>query len=150
VLGLFALLSLGAVIVMGSRKAWGYVGGKGTLITLSPIGLGQSLREDAAESFHRMAADAADVGIELRPTSGFRWMGEQMELWSRYLAGEGNLAARPGYSEHQSGTAVDIEVGSSFESGTYRWLSANAHRYGWVNTGKAFSQPEPWHWSWRP
>ncbi|MBP6728228.1 MAG: M15 family metallopeptidase [Microthrixaceae bacterium] len=40
--------------------------------------------------------------------SGRRSYGEQRVLWERYLAG-GNLAARPGTSNHERGLAADLE-----------------------------------------
>ena len=40
--------------------------------------------------------------------SGRRSYGEQRVLWERYLAG-GNLAARPGTSNHERGVAADLE-----------------------------------------
>lgn len=40
--------------------------------------------------------------------SGRRSRGEQQELYDRYLAG-GNLAAKPGTSNHEKGLAADLE-----------------------------------------
>ena len=63
-------------------------------------------------------------------------------------------SARPGYSEHQTGLAVDINTTStSFEhSRQFKWLQKHAHEYGfilrypkgkeWI-TGYAY---EPWHY----
>ncbi|TAL13012.1 MAG: peptidase M15, partial [Frankiales bacterium] len=39
--------------------------------------------------------------------------------------------------------------GERFGSSTYRWLKANAPRFGWVHPAWAEpggSLPEPWHW----
>lgn len=41
--------------------------------------------------------------------SGRRSYGEQRVLWNRYLAG-GNLAARPGTSNHERGLAADLRI----------------------------------------
>lgn len=147
-IALFFIVAAG-VALMVSGRAYGYVKGEGTLIDLLPIGNGERLRVDAAKAFLAMQREAADVGITIIAESGFRFMAEQIELYNLYLQGKGNLAARPGYSGHQSGTDVDIKVGGSFTSPEYRWLEANAHRFGFYNTGKTFSQPEPWHWSYR-
>jgi LAS superfamily LD-carboxypeptidase LdcB len=149
---LFALaiiVGVGAVLFMSTR-AYGFVKGVPTLINVKSIGDGQTLRDDAADSYLRMQADAAEHGIELRSNSGFRTMAEQLELRAAYEAGTGNLAARPGYSNHQSGTANDFAYCQSFTTPTYLWLKNNAHRYGWRNTGANFSQPEPWHWEFYP
>lgn len=54
---------------------------------------------------------AASHGIDVRISSGFRTMAEQQHLWQCYQSGScnhGNLAAKPGYSNHQSGTALDL------------------------------------------
>ena len=70
-----------------------------------------------------------------------------------------NLCAKAGYSEHQSGLAVDFFSAStqyiwkntlSYNS-YYKWLFANAHRYGFHNTyQKGLDidgyEIEPWHW----
>lgn len=41
--------------------------------------------------------------------SGVRSYDEQVRLYQAYLAGTGNLAARPGTSKHEKGLAVDID-----------------------------------------
>lgn len=53
--------------------------------------------------------------------------------------------ARPGFSQHERGLAIDFaEGGRSFTRGSqgYRWLRANAARFGFFNLPS-----EPWHWS---
>ena len=53
--------------------------------------------------------------------------------------------ARPGFSQHERGLAVDFaEGGRGLTRGSagYRWLRANAGRYGLRNLPS-----EPWHWS---
>ena len=53
--------------------------------------------------------------------------------------------ARPGQSMHEQGLAVDFtQDGSVINSGSsgYRWLKANAAKYGFYNL-----PGEPWHWS---
>jgi LAS superfamily LD-carboxypeptidase LdcB len=53
--------------------------------------------------------------------------------------------ARPGQSMHERGLAVDFTSGGgTVRSGSaaYRWLSANAPRFGFHNL-----PGEPWHWS---
>lgn len=107
---------------------------------------GKLIAEKTAQAFLAMKEAAKMDGITLILQSGFRTMEEQQRLYEKYQAGTGNLAARPGYSNHQDGSAVDIGVRSSFQSPEYRWLDEHAGDYGFVNTGKNFSQPEPWHW----
>lgn len=86
-------------------------------------------------------------GSDLVVNSGGRSYEEQARAYAAYKAGRGNLAAPPGTSVHESGRAVDL--GGPIQnagSAQHRWLQANAGRYGWVWTGKNFSQFEPWHW----
>jgi len=59
--------------------------------------------------------------------SGRRSYAEQQALWEAYLAG-GNLAARPGTSNHERGMAADLRIVDA----TVGWseLHATAHTYG--------------------
>jgi LAS superfamily LD-carboxypeptidase LdcB len=53
--------------------------------------------------------------------------------------------ARPGNSQHERGLAVDFSYGGQIfnrSSPGYKWLRANAWRYGFINL-----KSEPWHWS---
>mgnify|MGYP001599212589 FL=1 len=128
-----------------SSAATGYKAGQSFAIKLVEIEPGVSLAEAPADAFVKMRAAAASIGIELHVNSGYRTMVQQERLYAAYQAGAGNLAARPGYSNHQAGEAVDI---SGTEGGTgalYWWLEANAARYGWKRTVKS----EPWHWEYR-
>lgn len=64
----------------------------------------------------------------------------------------GPPTARPGYSNHGWGRAVDFTDGSGVlgcSDETFRWMQGNAYRFGWVHPewaecGK--STQEPWHW----
>ncbi|QIS38603.1 M15 family metallopeptidase [Clavibacter capsici] len=53
-------------------------------------------------------------------------------------------AARPGTSKHGDGLAVDANI-DSFTSPAYRWMAANAGRYGFGNN-QGRNDGEPWHW----
>lgn len=119
-----------------------YVNGRATRIRVSTIGNGKKLRTDAAVAFNKMKAAARRAGVTLTPVSGFRTMAEQKRLYALYKAGKGNLAARPGYSNHQGGTAVDVQTGGSYSSKAYKWLASHARAYGFVNDVRG----EPWHW----
>lgn len=50
--------------------------------------------------------------------------------------------ARPGSSNHEVGLAIDFNNCSSRGTACFRWLSANASRFGMYNLPS-----EPWHWS---
>lgn len=83
----------------------------------------------------QQAAHAAGVGLTIN--SGFRTMEEQQYFWNCYQTGKcnnGNLAARPGYSNHQNGRALDLT--------TSGWLAKNAGRFGFKRTVPS----EDWHY----
>jgi zinc D-Ala-D-Ala carboxypeptidase len=92
-----------------------------------------------------IAAGQAERQI-LRVDSGFRSYAMQARLFEAMK--EPGRAARPGHSEHQLGTAVDLRLGSS---SAIVWLAANAHRFGFVLSYPPGKQrvtgyrPEPWH-----
>ncbi|PZR14524.1 MAG: peptidase [Archangium gephyra] len=129
----------------GGTTVTGYVNGRPTTITVSSVGNGQTMRSDAAARFNSMKAAAARAGITLHVNSGFRTMAQQRYLYDLYISGRGNLAARPGYSNHQGGVSADINVPGGYGGATYRWLQANARSYGFVNDVGG----EPWHWTFR-
>ena len=86
-------------------------------------------------------------GINL-PISGsmsaYRTYDQQVYLWNLYQSGQGNLAARPGTSNHGWGLAADISVGG-YGSTYYSWLSSNGPGYGFRNDVGG----EPWHWGYQ-
>ena len=130
----------------GGSRVNGYVNGVPRSITVSSIGNGKTLRTDAANAFNRMKASARAAGVSLTAVSGFRTMEQQRYLYQLYQSGRGNLAARPGYSNHQGGVSVDVSTnGAGYSSSAYRWLSNNARRFGFVNDVGG----EPWHWTYR-
>lgn len=133
------------MLVFGTKKALAYINGQPASIDLAPIGNGFMLRTDAAAAFLAMAAAASDAGIPLSVDSAFRTQEQQTALFASYQAGTGNLAAEPGYSNHQGGIAVDIAVGRSYASAIYLWLARNGPLFGFENTVSG----EPWHWEYR-
>lgn len=95
------------------------------------------------------AAFAQRFGYGIPINEGGRTYARQQQLYNLYLAGKGNLAARPGTSMHESGRALDL--GGAFQnagSREHQWLQQNAGRFGFKWTGKNFKQFEPWHWEW--
>ncbi|HYD95009.1 MAG TPA: M15 family metallopeptidase [Noviherbaspirillum sp.] len=120
----------------------------------------------AARAWRAMKQAAAQDGIVLEIVSAFRDVEEQAQIirdkLARGMAMEEilRLSAPPGYSEHHSGRAVDINTPGCdareepFENtAAFRWLTVNAARFGF-----ALSYPrgnslgfiyEPWHWFYR-
>jgi D-alanyl-D-alanine carboxypeptidase len=119
----------------------------------------------AAKAWRELRAAAQADGVSLRIVSAFRSVERQAELVQAKLARGQSLeavlavSAPPGYSEHHSGCAVDLTtegvapLEEEFErTPAFRWLSANAARFGFSLSfprgnphGYAY---EPWHWRW--
>lgn len=129
----------------GGHSVTGYVRGVAQQISLGSVPNGEEMRSDAAAAYNRMYAAARSAAITLKVNSGFRSMAEQQALYKAYKNGTGNLAARPGFSNHQGGIAVDVNVGGTGTS-TYKWMAAHAKGFGFVRTVPS----EPWHWEFRP
>lgn len=122
------------------------------------------LRPEAAAPLEELLLAAEEDNVELEVLSGYRSFRRQhasrehaAQAYSKTRVEE--LSARPGYSEHQSGLAVDLgrpdakcELRACFsETPAGGWLAENAHRFGFIirypdgqdlMTGYAF---EPWH-----
>ena len=133
---------------MATRTAQAYRGGARIgLIWLETVD-GVQVERATARAYRAMQAAAAADGIELKLSSGFRSMAEQTRLYAEHQAGTlATPVARPGYSNHQSGVALDIHVGgNSVMSPEYLWLQEHAAGFGFLNTGASFSTPEWWHW----
>ncbi len=127
---------------------------------------GAKLRKEANEAFKRLCADAAKEGIEIRITTAYRGYGFQKTLYDRYVKNDGKAAAdtysaRPGYSEHQTGLAMDL--GGKTPSGTwdlgyfdgtdaFHWMQEHAVEYGFIlrfpedKVDITGYQYEPWHY----
>lgn len=120
------------------HHAVGYRSGHAFSICVVSID-GKPVEVHTAIAYHRMAHAAAASGVFLRVVSGFRTMAQQRALYAAYRAGHGNLAAPPGYSNHQSGHALDLNTS---RSGVYRWLAFHGRAYGFKRTVAS----EAWHW----
>lgn len=134
------------------ESAWGgFSNGKIPASRLTPViasvaGSGY-LRDDAARQYLSMSlAFKRDVGRSLTITEGYRSYDRQLDYWNAYQAGQGNLAAYPGTSNHGWGISCDFGAGvETAGTSAKRWMDANAPAYGWTPTGNGFSQREPWH-----
>ncbi|MFZ4519748.1 MAG: D-alanyl-D-alanine carboxypeptidase family protein [Microthrixaceae bacterium] len=126
--------------------------GAGEIVTVGGIAVHRSI---AADVQALLAAAAAD-GISLSG-GGFRDPSQQVALRRKncgtsdqavYQASPSSCrppTARPGSSMHERGLAIDFKEGGSAltrSSAGFRWLQANAGRFGLRNLPS-----EPWHWS---
>lgn len=122
------------------------------------------LAPDAAAALKRMTAAAARDGVTLQIVSGFRSAAYQTGLLraklNRGMSIDTALSINtpPGYSQHQSGCAVDLATPHSpaadqsfARTAAYAWLNKHAGEYGFhlsYPQGNANGiEFEPWHWS---
>ena len=118
----------------------GYVDGRPVRIEVTRLD-GKPVERHTAAAYRRMYAAAAHDHVLLHIVSGFRSMEHQQALYRAYQRGQGNLAAVPGHSNHQSGHALDLNTRAP---GVLRWLERNGRRFGFRRTVPT----EPWHWEW--
>jgi D-alanyl-D-alanine carboxypeptidase len=109
-----------------------------------------SLRALVIADLAAMSGDAGDAGTPFRVTSAFRSYQQQVRTFASLESELGRdealrSAARPGHSEHQLGTTIDVAGGEE-------WLAADAWRYGFVlsyppehSPETTCYKPEPWH-----
>ncbi|MFD1211888.1 D-alanyl-D-alanine carboxypeptidase family protein [Arthrobacter sp. GCM10027362] len=127
-------------------------------------GTGFTLRKAAAAKLSSLFTGARKAGHRLAVVSAYRSYSYQAALYDSYVRSYGRayadtISARPGYSEHQTGLAVDVGqarttcqleacFGSTPEG---RWVAGNAYKYGFIVrypkgqqkvTGYTY---EPWH-----
>jgi D-alanyl-D-alanine carboxypeptidase len=126
---------------------------------------GYQVAAAAAPSLGRLL-DAGDRrGLGLKIESGFRSYAYQLHVHAETAAARGQseadrVSARAGYSEHQTGLAVDLvtpgDSACDFEpcfahTAAGRWLARNAWRWGFIvryqpeSTAVTGYAPEPWH-----
>lgn len=132
-----------------TKKATAYENGVPRTIQVVELE-GKLVEVKQAKRFLEMKKAAAKDGVDLNIVSGFRTMAEQRRLYDGYVNGRPgfNLAARPGFSEHQAGTALDLNTqGTSDSHGTgkvYNWLAKNGARFGFERI-----PAEHWHWEFK-
>ena len=125
------------------RMDTGYVSGDSFPIMVVTVD-GEPAERESANAYWVMKQAAILDGIDLHISSAFRTWAEQEYFYNCYLnqnCNNGNLAAAPGYSNHQSGHAFDLNTSTS---GVLTWLNNNGARFGFERTVSS----EPWHWEW--
>ena len=115
------------------------------------------------DAFIKMYNAAKENGLSIIINSGFRTNSEQYKLYNDRKTKNGEeyadkYAARPLYSEHETGLALDVftydyPTTTTFEnSPEYKWLLDNSYKYGFILrypkdkeylTGYAY---ESWHY----
>lgn len=97
------------------------------------------------------AAIKDGVNLKVEGSSAFRSYEHQVELRDQWCAkGDCSGAAKPGYSNHEMGLAIDFDLPGTAHSATrnaskeLRWLRANANKFGYDDT---VMPKEDWHWA---
>lgn len=136
------------------------------LITIdTKYGYAQQLQKEAYDAFVKMADAAAKEGLGLYIRSPYRSYNTQLGLYQSYVQQNGQkeadtYSARAGYSEHQTGLAVDVmsksnvvaDLGTFESTNEFIWIKNHCHEYGFILrypkgkeniTGYIY---EPWHY----
>ena len=123
------------------------------------------MRPEAASALEALFEGAAEAGLTLYATSGYRSYSTQKAVFDRKAAERGEQAAnrsvaKPGYSEHQTGLAMDIEGETTLGTGLTEafgespegiWVAEHCHEYGFIirypkdKTNITGYTYEPWH-----
>lgn len=135
---------------------------QGILIVNKTYGLPEDynpgLDPEAESAFNTLSEAAANQGLDIYLSSGFRSYETQVRIYESYVDSYGKesadtFSARPGYSEHQTGLVIDVNTIDDSFAGTpeAEWLAKHAYEYGFIIrypkgkesiTGYKY---EPWH-----
>ena len=104
-----------------------------------PADFNPGLDATCEAQFYKLQNDAAAAGLDIYLSSGFRSYDLQNEIYNNYAARDGvekadTYSARPGYSEHQTGLAIDVNQIDDTFIGTPEaiWLEEHCHEYGFI------------------
>jgi len=125
----------------------------------------RQLRSDILPHLYKLFGAAKKAGIKLAVLSAYRSYFDQERTFYWWVSQIGwneaiRSSARPGHSEHQLGTTVDLalESSASFEIFSQNpaagWVARNAHRFGFTVSYQKGKEAitgyihEPWHIRW--
>ena len=139
----------------------------GWKVDLTELSNGQSVDSRIYPSLQQMFNDMRSQGVYPVVASGYRTSKRQKELMAEkvqefisqgYSKSNAKTEAKKwvaedGFSEHQTGLAVDINADGIHSSGqqVYAWLADNAWKYGFIlrypdgKTDLTKTDYEPWH-----
>ena len=136
----------------GPNACWQHGDYIGAKLLVNIVGFGAELEQitiDTVEPYLKLCNAAAEDNIQLSINSAFRTFARQAQLRDLFEHHHGNLAAKPGESNHQHGQAFDLNTMHNKFDGSdkvYEWLKRNAPQHGFVRT----VSKESWHWEYRP
>jgi D-alanyl-D-alanine carboxypeptidase len=122
----------------------------------------QQMRKEAADALTALIAAAKAENLTISPLSGYRSYSNQVTVYNNEVKNYGQAtadteSAKPGYSEHQTGLAVDVGGGGCGIEDCFgntaegKWVALNAYKYGYIVRYTADKQAvtgyraEPWH-----
>jgi D-alanyl-D-alanine carboxypeptidase len=133
-------------------------------LQLSPKSERMHVRAEMAGPLRDLFSAAQKDGYHFTLLSGYRSEAYQKKIYSQYVRKLKTRAdaasAQPGYSEHQTGLAVDLDRDKDLRCLTLacfaampeaRWLEFHAHEYGFIvryekgKEGITGYEYEPWH-----
>lgn len=120
------------------------------------------IKSTTSKCLDLLLADASSSGLNMYVLSGYRSYQEQEKTFNYWISVYGEeearrVSAEPGYSEHQTGLAIDLGSGVCDTEECFgqtsegKWLATNAYKYGFIIrypqnkediTGYSY---EPWH-----
>ena len=103
---------------------------------------GMKLVSEAKQAFETLSQKKKKDGMNIIAMSSYRSYTYQLNLYNKYVGADGKEAAdtysaRAGYSEHQTGLAVDVynktlPYTSFEETEEFTWMQENAYKYGFI------------------
>jgi len=120
------------------------------------------ITSSAVDDFKALCSAAKAAGVPLGITSSYRSYQTQVSTYNYWVSvsgkkGADTYSARPGYSEHQTGLAIDFRVPGGAQLSDFtgtkqqKWLAKNAWKYGFIQRYTGSNQrdtgytAEPWH-----
>ena len=128
-----------------------------------PLTDGVAVRQLVLDDLGALREAAAANGTPIGVVAAYRSYERQADLYSRRVdelgdSEAGSRVARPGHSEHQLGTTIDVtsegqaDVDQSWgATPTGQWVATNAHEYGFLlsypldASERTCYDYEPWH-----
>ena len=105
-------------------------------------GENQMVTEETFNAFLNMFNAAKKEDLTLIINSSFRSYEDQEDIYNEYKNSHGEeyankIAAKAGFSEHQTGLSIDIQTYGSTaktfeEFDEFKWLQQNAYKYGFI------------------
>ncbi len=121
---------------------------------------GMLLRKEALDAFIEMSKACDKDGLGIYINSAYRSYDDQIDTMEFYRKWYGDsyvdkYIAKAGYSEHQTGLAIDVASKSNktfANSKEYKWMLENSYKYGYIiRYEKKYEhmtlfRAEPWHY----